>query len=411
MNTRDQMPGFTHMLNNSGACLVVTEAELVEVLARRARNDARLAVTASSSAEGEGIRALCGAPPQWPTTPVMRPTEVDEEDVAGILYTSGTTGLSKGAMLTHLGIVHSAMHFDAVMALGETDRSIVSVPLGHVTGAVAIIATLIHVAGCIIIMPAFKAADLLRLAERERMTHTVMVPAQYNLLLAPAGFPCGLRPVELADRRLWRCADAGGHHRPAPRGMAARAAADELLWRDRDDLARHRHAVDRLIAKRPPDSVGLALPCGPSIRIMGPDDREVPRGDIRRDLDRGAMVVPGYWRNPEATAREFTDGYWRSGDVGSMDGEGYVRVFDRLKDVINRGGLQDLHHRGRECAAGPSRCCRGVRPIGKPCPVLGERVHAYIVSPEEGRAPDLKAITAECSRQLFRTTRCRRASP
>jgi long-chain acyl-CoA synthetase len=389
MNTRDQMPGFTHMLNNSGACLVVTEAELVERLpAPEATPDLCHRIVIG---EGEGIfepyEALRSG------EPVMRPTEVDEEDVAGILYTSGTTGLSKGAMLTHLGIVHSAMHFDAVMGLGETDRSIVSVPLGHVTGAVAIIAALIHVAGCIIIMPAFKAGDLLRLAAHERMTHTVMVPAQYNLLL--------LQP-DHADYDLssWRIGGFGGA--PMPEVTIARLAE----WLPGLRLMNCYGATETTspatampwteIAKRP-DSVGLPLPCG-SIRIMGPDDREVPRGTSGEIWIEGPMVVPGYWRNPEATAREFTDGYWRSGDVGSMDEEGYVRVFDRLKDVINRGGYK-IYTTEVENVLLTHPDVAEASAIGKPCPVLGERVHAYIV-PREGRAPDLKAITAECSRQL-----------
>lgn len=110
-----------------------------------------------------------------------RPSTVAEEDSAVILYTSGTTGRLKGAMLTHLGIVHSSMHFEVVMGLTERDSAIAAVPLSHVTGLIALITTLVRCAGKLVIMPAFKAAAYLELAERERITTSLMVPAMYRL--------------------------------------------------------------------------------------------------------------------------------------------------------------------------------------------------------------------------------------
>ena len=119
-------------------------------------------VTASSSAKGRGFSRRMT---RFEAASRCGPTEVDEEDVAGILYTSGTTGLSKGAMLTHLGIVHSAMHFDAVMGLGETTARSSACRLAMSRERWRSSQRSIHVAGCIIIMPAFKAGDLLRLAD------------------------------------------------------------------------------------------------------------------------------------------------------------------------------------------------------------------------------------------------------
>jgi acyl-CoA synthetase (AMP-forming)/AMP-acid ligase II len=92
---------------------------------------------------------------------------VEEEDTAVILYTSGTTGHPKGAMLTHLGICHSAMHYQCCMGLSR-DRSIVAVPMSHVTGVVALIAAMVRAAGTLIVMPSFRAAEFLELSERWR---------------------------------------------------------------------------------------------------------------------------------------------------------------------------------------------------------------------------------------------------
>jgi acyl-CoA synthetase (AMP-forming)/AMP-acid ligase II len=106
------------------------------------------------------------------------------------------------------------------------------------------------------------------------------------------------------------------------------------------------------------------------------------------------MVVPGYWARPEATAESFTDGYWRSGDVGSKDAEGFVRVFDRLKDMINRGGYKVFsvevenvlsHH--------PAVLETAI--VGRPCPVLGERVHAFVALRSATDEAELKRFCAE----------------
>jgi acyl-CoA synthetase (AMP-forming)/AMP-acid ligase II len=106
------------------------------------------------------------------------------------------------------------------------------------------------------------------------------------------------------------------------------------------------------------------------------------------------MVVKGYWDNPEATAREFTAGYWHSGDLGSVDADNFVRVFDRQKDMINRGGLKIYSAEVESVLAGHPAVVESAI-IAKPCPVLGERVHAVIVTRAEVNAESLRAWCAE----------------
>ncbi len=144
----------------------------------------------------------------------MEAAEVGEEDTAMILYTSGTTGRPKGAMLAHCNIIHSSMIFASSMELTASDRSIAAVPLAHVTGVVANITTMAACAGTLIIAAEFKAADYLKLAARERVTYTVLVPAMYNLCLLQADFD-QLRSLVLAHRRLRRRTDADRDHRAA----------------------------------------------------------------------------------------------------------------------------------------------------------------------------------------------------
>jgi acyl-CoA synthetase (AMP-forming)/AMP-acid ligase II len=145
-----------------------------------------------------------------------------------------------------------------------------------------------------------------------------------------------------------------------------------------------------------PDSVGKVLPCA-DIVVVDDAGREVAPGAGGEILIGGPMVVPGYWDNAEADRSGFVGGYWVSGDIGSKDGHGYVHVFDRKKDMINRAGFKVYcievesvmsHHPAVvECAV-----------VGTPDPVLGERVHAFVFT--DGRPGDAAAIRAWCAECL-----------
>ena len=368
LSTREQTPGLAYMLAHCAAVALMHEAELAAVLPAPADTPA-LQVRVSVGGESAGSESFDSLL-QHGVAPA--PAEAQEEDTAAILYTSGTTGRPKGAMLTHLGIVHSSMHYQIAMGLGPSDSAIAAVPLSHVTGLVALITTMVRAAGKLIIMPAFKAADFLPLAARERMTYTLMVPAMYNLCLLQPSF-------DTHDISTWRIGAYGG----APMPLSTI-----------NTLAQKLHALTLMncygstettspSTLMPPgqtaahmDTVGAPLGCV-DMRVVDDDGREVAPGAIGEIWIRGPMVVRGYWNNPDDTAANFTRGYWHSGDIGSIDVQGYVRVVDRKKDMINRGGYKIYtievenalyaHPAVQECAV-----------VAKPCPVLGERVHAFV---------------------------------
>ena len=137
------------------------------------------------------------------------------------------------------------------------------------------------------------------------------------------------------------------------------------------------------------DTVGTTLGCA-EVCVMDDAGCEVPRGQTGELWIRGPMVVPGYWNNPEATAENLSGGFWHSGDIGSLDAQGYIRVVDRMKDMINRGGFKIYtievenalyeHSAVQECAV-----------IAKPCPVLGERVHAFVALKAAGLTAEVTA--------------------
>ena len=125
------------------------------------------------------------------------------------------------------------------------------------------------------------------------------------------------------------------------------------------------------------ESVGLAVSCG-DILVMDAEGVQAPHGKSGEIYIGGAMVVPGYFNNTQATEREFVAGYWKSGDLGSMDEKGYLRVIDRIKDVINRGGFK-IYASEVENVLLEHPAVVEVAVVAKPCPVLGERVHAFVV--------------------------------
>jgi acyl-CoA synthetase (AMP-forming)/AMP-acid ligase II len=144
------------------------------------------------------------------------------------------------------------------------------------------------------------------------------------------------------------------------------------------------------------NSVGRPVPCA-EIVVMDDAAREVARGQSGEIWIRGPMVVKGYWDNPAATADNFTGGFWHSGDIGMMDDDGYVYVLDRKKDMINRGGFK-IYSVEVENALCEHPAVVEAAVVGKPCPVLGERVHAFVMVRDP--AVSSQALTAFLEQRL-----------
>jgi len=376
VSVREQKPGLEYIFNHCGAKLVVYEAALADRLPGAAACPA-LAARVAVGAEFETLRRH-GA--------LARAQAVDEEDTAVILYTSGTTGRPKGAMLTHINIVHSAMHFECCMRLHCEDRSALAVPASHVTGIVAIIATMLRAGGAVVVMREFKAARYVREAAAERVTQTILVPAMYNLILLQPEF-------DQHDLSAWRVGGYGGAPMPLSTIDALAQKLPNLVLTNAYGATESTSPATLMpvgATRAHADTVGVTVPCG-EILVVDDDGVEVPRGETGELWIGGPMVVKGYWNDPAASARGFTGGFWHSGDLGSIDAGGHVRIFDRMKDMLNRGGYKiysvEVEHVLMEI---PGVVEAAV--VGRPCPVLGERVHAFV------SAPGVAAVTAEAVR-------------
>ena len=387
MNPRMRLPENRFALTQCGAAALVHEADGADqiptdlpLLRRR--------VTCGGSAPGaEPFEALLDAGPPPPAVVIA------DEDPFCILYTSGTTGTPKGAVLTHLGVIHSVLHFrDAMACHAGEERAILAVPASHVTGLVAQLATFLLAGGCTIFLPEFKAGAFLELAAAERCTQTILVPAMYNLCLMDPTF-------DRHDLTEWEIGAFGGAPMPA-------ATIAELARRLPNLVLINAYGATETTSPATimplgaiadhPDSIGRVVRCG-EIRVVGEDGNPVAPGEAGELWIAGPMVVPGYWNNQAANRDNFTGGFWRSGDVGSIDTDGYVRIFDRKKDMINRGGYKIysaevenvLMHHGDVVEAAV---------IARPDPVLGEKVHCFLVARPDGI--DLDDVRGFCAQRL-----------
>jgi long-chain acyl-CoA synthetase len=391
INLRQRKPENEYVLAQSGAMVLIHEADLRAEMPEPGTLPGlrhRFAVGGTASdARPYGDLLVPG--------PVAPAVAIAEEDLFSILYTSGTTGRPKGAMLTHLSTVHSMLHIVNAFEFGATaaqEVGVLAVPASHVTGLVAIMMPLLRVRGRLIIMTAFKARAFLELVERERVSFGVIVPAMYNL--------CLLDP-ELGrfDLSSWRIGAYGGAPMPEATITRMAAACPSVTLLNSYGATETTSPTTLMPLGQGTiriDTVGRVLPCA-EVRVMDDDGREVEAGQSGEIWIAGPMVVPGYWDNPEGNAANFVAGYWKSGDIGSKDADGFVKVFDRKKDMINRGGYKIYsaevenvlsHHPAvLECAI-----------VASSDPVLGERSHAYIVPRET--APDAEDIRRFCAERL-----------
>jgi acyl-CoA synthetase (AMP-forming)/AMP-acid ligase II len=373
LNIREQKPELAYVLGHCAARLIVYEDQLAE---RLPVIEHRIAIAEFSSLYGD---------------PGGEVVAVDEEDTAVVLYTSGTTGRPKGAMLSHLGIVHSAMHYQLGMQLTSAERSVAAVPLSHVTGLIAMIATMARCAGTLVLLPVFKAAEFLALASRERMSHTVLVPAMYNLCLLQPDF-------ERYDLSRWRIGGYGGAPMPLPTIARFAQMLPKLGLMNLYGATETTSPATMMPAHETAqhsDSVGRVVPCG-EISVVDDAGRSLAPGEPGELWIKGPMVVRGYWNDAAATARDFSDGFWHSGDIGSVDAKGFVYVFDRKKDMINRGGYK-IYSAEVESALLEYPGVVEAAVIGIPCPVLGERAHAFVTAAAQ---IDAAALRNFCGQRL-----------
>ena len=314
-------------------------------------------------------------------------TNLIDTETAIILYTSGTTGKPKGAMLTHFNVIHSCLHYKNAFNLTSNDHSILVVPASHVTGIVAHILLMIFVGGSLTLKKKFEVKDFLNSAEDQELTYLIMVPAMYNLCIERG---------EFNSSRLskWRIGGFGGA--PMPIGTLKKLKKDlpnlSLIniygateTTSPTTIMPNEYSIDKL------NSVGKCVPTG-QIKIINEKHEELEPNQHGELWILGPMVIPGYWNNDIATKKEFTDnGFWKSGDIGFKDEEGYIYILDRKKDVINRAGY-NVYSSEIENLLSLQNGVIEVAVIPHPDKVLGEKIHVVIFKNDTLLVDHLKLI-------------------
>ena len=387
LNIRMRAPELAFALGQCGAAALIHEAALAEQVPQPAEIPTvrRVYVCGGTALGAERFERL--------TRPAPAPSHAAaEEEVCHLLYTSGTTGQPKGAMLTHLGILHSCLHFHRHCELKPGEVTVLAVPASHVTGLVAQLYDMLTLGGTVVLMREFKARSFLELAARTHMSYAILVPAMYNL--------CLLDPVlDQFDLSAWRVGAYGGAPMPPATIEALAQRLPNLVLANgygATETTSPQTIMPLGATRGHEDSIGKVVECCDS-KVVDDAGREVAPGEIGELWHAGPNVVPGYWENPQANAENFVGGYWKSGDIGSIDAEGFVRLHDRKKDMINRAGFKvysaevenvlAYHPDVVECAI-----------VGRPDPVLGERVQAFIVPKRDGLS--LNSIRDFCAERL-----------
>ncbi|MDP2696836.1 malonyl-CoA synthase [Thalassospira sp.] len=307
--------------------------------------------------------------------------DVSRDDIAAILYTSGTTGRSKGAMLTHGNLASNALTLHQAWGFKPGDVLLHALPLFHTHGLFVAVNIMLVNGGTVVLLSKFDADDII--ARMPTATVMMGVPTFYTRLLAHPGFT---REVA-ANMRLFVS------------GSAPLLAETHDQFFDRTGhkiLERYgmtetcMNTSNPLDGERRPGAVGPTLP-GIEARVCDKDGNILPAGEIGVLEVRGPNVFKGYWQMPEKTASEFrTDGFFITGDLATIGEDGYITIVGRDKDLIISGGF-NVYPKEVEEIIGDYDEVEEVAVFGLPHPDFGEAVAAVIV-PAKGSTPDVEAI-------------------
>lgn len=332
------------------------------------------------------VAVLGGRPPE----PSIEPGR----DLAAILYTSGTTGRPKGAMLTHRNLMsNTASVMQALELQSGRDRMLVVLPMFHAFAAtVGMLTPLVHGLS-LVIAERFEPRLVSAAIAEHGATVFLGVPSMYSLLLR-------LEQADLANWKSVRFCVSGGAAMPE----AVMAAFEErfgipVLEGDGPTECSPVTCVNPLSGPRKAGSVGRPVP-GVEMRITGPDGETLPDGEHGEVCVRGPSVMRGYWGRPEETAESFFDDWFRTGDLGYRDTDSYFFLVDRIKDLIITNGM-NVYPRVIEETLYRHPAVAETAVVGEPHALHGEIPIAYVV-PKPGVHADPRELRDWCREHLGR---------
>jgi long-chain acyl-CoA synthetase len=374
LNFRWAEPELAYALRDSGARVLFTDRDpggLTGLVERVIRIDL---------GEYEGLLAAA------PETPFDE-NAIDENDLAGLFYTGGTTGASKGVMLSHRNLLANTHNLQMTVPVHGPDTFLVMAPLFHAAGSAALLQT-IGVGARMVIVPTFDPVAVLDLIEQEKVTTTLGVPT----MVAATVEEQSQRPRDVSSLHTY----AHGGSPIAPeivrRGARAFPSTDFVhLYgaTETSPLITAMHNEQSQIGTAREKASGQAA-VGVEVVIRGDNGAPLPDGEIGEVTVRGNNIMRGYWNKPEQTAAALRDGWYWTGDVGRLDGEGYLFLLDRSKDMIISGG-ENVYCTEVEDALYGHAAVLEAAVFGVPHEKWGEAVHAVVVLRSPATEADLIA--------------------
>ena len=361
-----------HVIADSEASAVITTPDLVDKVREATAGLDGVRHLISTGAAADGVIALSSVEGSESAPIVPR----DDDDLAALLYTGGTTGRAKGVMLSHANLHYTGRAVEQAAHIDGMNRSAMTLPLSHAYGLLMTIAGM-HSSEVpvTVLMRWFDPREFLEAIEAHRLQSSAVVPSMIHLLLT--------QPLEDFDLSCLRVLGCGA----AP---LAPEAVEKLRRRVPTVIVREGYGLTEtaaLISTNPvgrekPGSVGVPIP-GAVVRIVDIEDRPLPAGESGEICVRSPALMRGYWRAPEATDEAIRDGWLHTGDIGYLDDEGYLFIVDRKKDVIIRGGF-NVYPRDVEDALLEHPAVVGAGVVGRLDERHGEEVVAFVALREPG---------------------------
>lgn len=323
----------------------------------------------------------------------LEPVEVADNDNAIILYTSGTTGSPKGAMLTHGNVYSNARDVAHYLGIKADDRVIATLPVFHVFALTVVVNAPLLSGATVLLTPRFSPTEIFALAREQKATVFAGVPTMYNFLYQlPEGDPEDFSTIRLAI--------SGGASLPV-----ALLHNFEQKFNVRVSEGYGLSEASPVTCFNPLDRDRKAGSIGTSIsnvenRVVDVNGQEVPVGEVGELIVRGPNVMKGYYKMPEETAMAIRDGWLYTGDLARVDEEGYFYIVDRKKDMIIVGGFNVYPREVEEVLFAHNNIVEAAV-VGFPDPNLGEAVHAYVVL-KEVAATTTEDLLSYCAKHMVK---------
>jgi malonyl-CoA/methylmalonyl-CoA synthetase len=386
LNTAYTADELSYFIENSGAAMIVCDEDSKELLSVLATRLGTKIETLNADGGGSLMQRAAGMPPDFSTV------ERDGDDLAALLYTSGTTGRSKGAMLTQANLLSNAQTLAREWRFTAADVLLHALPIFHTHGLFVACNVSLVAGGSMIFMPKFDADQTVEMLPKA--TTMMGVPTFYTRLLD--------------NPRFTR--DLTSHMRLFVSGSAPLLAETHVQFEGRTGhriLERYGMTETNMNTSNPYDgerragTVGFPLP-GVALQITAPEDgKSLPDGEVGQIEVRGPNVFKGYWNMPEKTAAELREnGFFITGDLGKIDDDGYVHIVGRNKDLIISGGY-NIYPKEIELVLDAQPGVLESAVIGVPHPDFGETALGVII-PVGGQTPDLERMKEAISQSLAR---------